>query len=74
VDSVITAVAQRERQKAYEHLYQKLLIPWRKELWPDRSKDPIWLEEHSVRHWAHVKRLHQIHPILEEYNGNWSVM
>lgn len=72
-DPYIEMVAARERQKAYDHLYQELLIPWRKELWPNRTLDPIWLAEHNQRVRAHLRRLHNTHPILTEYYGNWSV-
>ena len=71
-DPFITAVVARERQKAYDHLYRKL-IDWRKQLWPNRALDPIWREEHGLRIRAHLLKTHRIHPNLSEYFGTWSV-
>lgn len=47
-DPMLAVVVSRERQAARNYL-DRLLIDWRKELWPIRSKDPIWLEEHEGR-------------------------
>lgn len=72
MDPVIENIYLKERQAAYDHLYRQL-INWRKEMWPDRSKDPIWVEENRKRVRIHLRHLHSIHPILTEYYGTWSV-
>lgn len=70
MDLRIAMIAASERQAA-RLAVDKMFIDWRKELWPDRSKDPIWREEHE----ALVARLENryprvLAPLLRQYGSN----
>lgn len=73
MDSLIEATAAFHRQQARYHL-DRLLIDWRKELWPDRSKDPIWIEEHEVRVRSKLSRLHSAHAAVADFFGATSLI
>jgi hypothetical protein len=68
MDLVIAQIASAERQKARFHL-DRLLIDWRKELWPDRNKDPIFWEDHAVQVRARLSRFSREDLLLVDFAG-----
>ncbi len=56
----IARVVEHERQEAHVHL-NRLLIDWRRELWPRQSEDPLYWEESRTRVDATLSKLHPVH-------------
>ena len=56
----IARVVERERQEAHLHL-SRLLLDWRKELWPNQSEDPLIWEERGGRVDEILWKVHPVH-------------
>lgn len=73
MDPAIEAAAYKARHIARLHL-DRQLIDWRKELWPDRSKDPIWRAEHEARVRRRMGKLNPLHAAVADRFGAFSML
>lgn len=68
MDTHILLVVAHERAAARYHL-DRLLLDWRKELWPDRSKDPCYWEDREVQVRARLSRFSYSDRALIDFAG-----
>lgn len=69
MDLVIAQIASHERQKARDHL-DRLLLDWRKSLWPRPIDDPCYWEDRKVRVNYRMSKLHPALRATAEHYGS----